>query len=209
MMKIIFYISLFLTSLLADDFDKINIIVSDISELRAENEKCQAKLKDITSKTKNSPINYKKIYNEQKQKNVILKAQLEYSNDLQTSNKNLTNKIEELEKLVKKQKNLLKTKSNSNKNTFSTLVMKEKYQEKYSKTQKIIRFKATSFYLNENSNIYNDINGNKIFTWNAGRSFTSNKKTKKWIKITGYFVDKKWQKAEQKMWIKLQKVSKK
>lgn len=208
-MKMIFFISLLLTSLLADDFDKINIIVSDISELRKENEKCQAKLKNITYKTEKQSLDYEKLYNEQKHKNVILKAQLEYSNDLQTSNKNLTNKIEELEKLVKKQKNLLKTKSNNKKNTFSTLVMKEKYQKKYSETQKIIRFKATSFYLNEDSNIYNSINGNKIFTWNAGRSFTSNKKTKKWIKITGYFVNKRWQRAKQKMWIKLQKVSKK
>lgn len=208
-MKMIFFISLLLTSLLANDFDKINIIVSDISELRKENEKCQAKLKNITYKTEKQSLNYEKLYNEQKHKNVILKAQLEYSNDLQTSNKNLTNKIEELEKLVKKQKNLLKTKSNNKKNTFSTLVMKEKYQKKYSETQKIIRFKATSFYLNEDSNIYNSINGNKIFTWNAGRSFTSNKKTKKWIKITGYFVNKRWQRAKQKMWIKLQKVSKK
>jgi len=208
-MKMIFFISLLLISLLADDFDKINIIVSDISELRKENEKCQAKLKNITYKTEKQSLDYEKLYNEQKHKNVILKAQLEYSNDLQTSNKNLTNKIEELEKLVKKQKNLLKTKSNNKKNTFSTLVMKEKYQKKYSETQKIIRFKATSFYLNEDSNIYNSINGNKIFTWNAGRSFTSNKKTKKWIKITGYFVNKRWQRAKQKMWIKLQKVSKK
>ncbi|MCF6340753.1 MAG: hypothetical protein L3J10_08425 [Sulfurimonas sp.] len=208
-MKIIFFISLFLTSLLADDFNRINIIVSDISELRAENEKCQSKLKNITYKTEKSSLNYERLYNKQKHKNVILKAQLEYSNDLQVSNKNLANKVKELEKIVKKQENILKIKSKNNKNTFSTLVMKEKYQEKYSKKEKIIRFKATSFYLNENSNIYNDINGNKIFSWKEGRSFTSNKKTKKWIKITGYFVDKKWQRARKEMWIKLQKVSKK
>ncbi len=208
-MKMIFFISLLLTSLLADDFDKINVIVNDIRELRKENEKCQTKLKNITNKTKNISLNYEKLYNEQKHKNIILKAQLEYSNDLQTSNKNLASKVEELEKLVKKQKNLLNIKQNTTNNAFSTLIMKERYQEKDLKKEKIIKFKAISFYLKKDSNIYDAIDGNKIFNWNEGRSFTSNKKTKKWIKITGYFVNKKWQRAKQNMWIKLQKVSKK
>jgi len=34
------------------------------------------------------------------------------------------------------------------------------------------------------------------------------KKKKNWVKITGYFIDKKWKKAKKEMWIKDSKVSK-
>jgi len=39
--------------------------------------------------------------------------------------------------------------------------------------------------------------------WEKHTSFTSNVKSKNRIKITGYFVNKKWRKASKEMWVDL------
>ena len=50
--------------------------------------------------------------------------------------------------------------------------------------------------------IYNKPGGVQIDKWEKGRSFTSYIESGNWIKITGYFVNKKWTKAQKEMWIK-------
>ncbi|HEX5711077.1 MAG TPA: hypothetical protein VFX68_06990 [Sulfuricurvum sp.] len=50
--------------------------------------------------------------------------------------------------------------------------------------------------------IYNAINGEKIDTWESGRSFTSGTSSVGWVKITGYFVNRVWQKADADLWVK-------
>ncbi len=61
---------------------------------------------------------------------------------------------------------------------------------------------AASFRLIADCEVYDSAGGTTIVaTWIKGRSFTSNQRTKNWIKVTGYFVDKVWQKAEEELWI--------
>jgi hypothetical protein len=53
-----------------------------------------------------------------------------------------------------------------------------------------------------NAGVYNGINGTKIDMWEQGRSFTSGTSSSGWVKITGYFVNRVWQPAEEEMWVK-------
>ncbi len=51
--------------------------------------------------------------------------------------------------------------------------------------------------------VYNAPDGNVIEIWEEKTSFTSNALQGEWIKITGYFVEKKWKKSREEMWVKL------
>ncbi|QOY55774.1 hypothetical protein HUE87_05990 [Candidatus Sulfurimonas marisnigri] len=168
----------------AGEVKRIGAIIKDIGKLRIDNNKCQSQL------------------NEEKQKNAVLRAEKDFENDLATSNKSLSKKVAELEKIIitLRKKNSGVTKEN---NTFPKLMMKEKYKEE------VTAFKAAAFVLSTDSIIYSSIKGKKIDKWEKGTSFTSNKKSKNWIKITGYFVNKKWKISEVDMWVKIAQVSKK
>jgi len=190
-MKVLFLIFLFLFLAKADEMSRIEAIVEDITELRSEYKECQEELK---SKTAPSVTKYKKLYQNEKQKNTILKAELEYNDDLDKSNKNLSKRIKELEKEITK----LKRKQNN----FPKLMMKDEAEGK----DELILFKARSYKLKYDSIIYNGINGKMITKWLENTSFTSGVKTKTWIKITGYFVNKKWTAAKKDMWIKIKQV---
>jgi len=187
-MKVLFLILLFLSFTKADEMSRIEAIVADITELRTEYKECQ---KELNSKDTSSTRKYKKLYQKEKQKNTILKAELEYSSALDKSNKNLTKRIKKLEKE-------LKTKQDN----FPKLMMKDKTEE----DDKLVRFKATSYRLKYDSIIYNSINGKMITKWVKNTSFTSSVKTKSWIKVTGYFVNKKWTPSKKDMWIKIKQV---
>ena len=52
------------------------------------------------------------------------------------------------------------------------------------------------------ASIYNTPNGTKIDMWESGRSFTSGTSSNGWVKITGYFVDRVWQSADEDYWVK-------
>ena len=111
-----------------------------------------------------------------------------------------------------KLKKLLKSSFNEPKevNKFPKLMVKKRAKiNNHKRKEKIIEFKAKSFQLNIDSYIYSSVDGEKIDKWNKGRSFTSSKKTNTWIQVTGYFVNKKWQKSDKGMWIKISQVSKK
>jgi len=84
------------------------------------------------------------------------------------------------------------------------VVIKKEIKEKnIDKTQELqTTFKAGTFRLLDESDIYNSVNGDVLFTWEKGKSFTSGVMTQNWVKITGYFVDKKWTSATQALWIK-------
>ncbi|MFA6136648.1 MAG: hypothetical protein WC667_01045 [Sulfurimonas sp.] len=61
---------------------------------------------------------------------------------------------------------------------------------------------AASFRLTVDCEVYDSAGGTTVVaTWIKGRSFTSNQRTKNWIKVTGYFVDKVWQRATEELWI--------
>lgn len=140
--------------------------------------------------------------------------------ELEVKNEELAQKIKILEKIVFEQRILLKSKENIDKNqfintednldrySFPKLMMKEEYQTKLPEGDKLVEFKPSPFRLKTESIIYDAIDGNKIDKWEKGRSFTSNTKTNNWIKISGYFVKKKWKKADGDMWVKKAQVVK-
>lgn len=166
----------------SNEINRIEDIAKDISKLRLESEKCK---KELTNSRK-----------------------------LSEENRELQNRVQELEKLVKKQEILLKTKENSEKNLliysnrceeespFPELMMKDEYIKKPSNRNEIITFKASAFRLKTDSVIYDAANGKKIDLWEKGTSFTSNSMIDGWIKISGYFVKRKWKKAQKELWVK-------
>ncbi|MCK9490530.1 MAG: hypothetical protein M0Q24_00450 [Sulfurimonas sp.] len=89
-------------------------------------------------------------------------------------------------------------------NIFPTLMPKHtKFKKEILKTKEIEEeTKPTTYRLKYDSKIYNEISGDEIYLWEKDRTFTSNIQTQNFTKITGYFIDKKWQKAEEELWIK-------
>ena len=67
---------------------------------------------------------------------------------------------------------------------------------------KIQKFKASAFRLNKDTDIYDGVGGKKIDRWESGRSFTSGVRTKNYVKITGYFINRKWRASPKEMWVK-------
>ncbi len=184
-MKIFFVAILLVSFLQSSEMQRIESIVEDITKLRADYESCQESLK--SEKNEDEIIEYQRLLKDEREKSVILEAELNYSKD---------------EILALKKKLSLKpievcSKSKES-NVFPKLMPKEKVQT----------FKASSFRLKNSSSIYDAPDGNMIDAWEKKRSFTSNKKIGSWIKITGYFVDKQWRKAKVEMWVKELDVSK-
>ncbi|MDD2779969.1 hypothetical protein [Sulfuricurvum sp.] len=52
------------------------------------------------------------------------------------------------------------------------------------------------------SPVYNAPGGSVVDTWEERRSFTSGTVSNGWIKITGYFVNRVWQRADEELWVK-------
>lgn len=52
--------------------------------------------------------------------------------------------------------------------------------------------------------IYDAPDGKPLFSWEAQRSFTSGMRAGEWIKITGYFVNRKWQatRENENLWVR-------
>ncbi|MDQ7061234.1 MAG: hypothetical protein Q9M43_08885 [Sulfurimonas sp.] len=120
---------------------------------------------------------------------------------------NLQNKINILIKNKENNKNTLVLVEKEvleclDENPFPILMMKKPLSEKEE------QFKASSFRLIKNSSIYDSINGNKIAQWEEKSSFTSNTMSENWIKITGFFVDRQWQKSKESLWIKKENIIK-
>ncbi len=60
----------------------------------------------------------------------------------------------------------------------------------------------SAYRMATNAPIYNAPGGSVVDTWEARRSFTSGTVSNGWIKITGYFVNRVWQRADQELWVK-------
>jgi myosin heavy subunit len=68
--------------------------------------------------------------------------------------------------------------------------------------KKIVSEKASVYRIKNEASVYDAINGNVVAIWEKKTSFTSNVIQGEWIKITGYFVDKKWKRAQKELWVK-------
>ncbi len=184
-MRYLIIVLVFLISVQGDEIKRIESIVQDITKLRKEQAVCVLKLEES----------------------------LKVQDDLLQKEKQYKKRIKYLERKLKKQEKLLRSNlSNQQKvqsrcknsdNSFPPLMMKPEYVSK-----KIEYFKASPFRLTKESDIYDDIDGKKIDRWEAKTSFTSNQRTAKWVKITGYFVDKQWRRAQKDMWVKASNVLK-
>lgn len=60
----------------------------------------------------------------------------------------------------------------------------------------------SAYRMAKNAPIYSAPGGSVIDTWEERRSFTSGTASNGWVKITGYFVNRVWQRADQDMWVK-------
>jgi len=189
-------------SLNANEIDRMESIVQDIQDLRADYNKC---LEKIDVKPEKSNSKYNKLL--KAKENEINSLKKSYNRKLEIKDmliKSLNNQINKIEKTKNKQIQVCK-----NDNKFPKLMMKEGFKEKEKvvlKEEPIIEekqteIKAASFRLISSSEIYSAINGNVVDDWENTRSFTSTLMTQNWIKITGYFIDKKWQAATQELWI--------
>jgi len=187
----------------ADEMQRIESIVKDISKLRGDYEvsqnelnACRAKLDE--EKKRNEALTKEFNLYSSFTKNEIesLKNQLK---EAKLSIKNKESKINNSDnEKSKNEENCLNNQIISDENQFPQLKMKDKYKD-----LEMEFFKATSFRLTKKSTIYDSVNGNKIDEWDGMSSFTSNQKTKDWIKITGYFINKKWTKADKALWVKM------
>ena len=163
-------------------------------------------LKDKISKNQNM-IEKQKNLLKTKEKTISSLENRDNNSDFIIKNKYLEllktkeNEINSLKNRIKESKSFKNTKKLicTETNQFPTLVMKKEYQ----KTDEKITYTVASVYrLLKDSSIYSSINGNIVESWEKQTSFTSTKESLNWIKITGFFVNKKWQKANRNLWVK-------
>ena len=207
-MKYLFVI-LLSTLLAAAPIDEIESILKDIKNLRVQYTTCKESL--------NEKQDYKIMLEKVLLKNASLQSKIDFL-------KKETNNNKQYEKEMKELRNILKTKEKAiiylnnriiklktteikapvlckDENIFPQLVMKEKEEK--------INFTPSTFRLLTSVDVYDSINGSKVTQWKKNRSFTSNMKTQNWIKITGYFMNKKWQASQEELWIKKENTVKK
>ena len=166
---LLIFIFVVINCLHANEMQRIESIVKDISELRAKYTASQKELSKEKNKNKSLKLKLKKAKTQTKNENVL---------------ECMPEKIIVAKVVIK---------SIEEDNEFPELQMKS--------DEKIEIFKASSFRLKNEALIYDAISGNAINKWVAKTSFTSNQQTKRWMKVTGYFIEKVWTKAVIDMWI--------
>jgi len=183
-------------SLHANEIQRIESMVQDISQLRSDYTQTETKLAECKSKLQNSK---QLLAQYAKQEKIYLNKIHNLENQL----KKYKDRVKVKEKV--KSKNQIKSKiclnnqKTEDDNPFPTLKMKKQFSVPQ---EEIIFFKASSFRVNKEAKIYDGVDAKVIGTWEDRRSFTSNQREGKWIKITGYFVEKVWQPSQKEMWIK-------
>lgn len=251
-MKILISILFLFISINADEMQRIENIVNDISKLRVEYDECKTALKEqngvtfkaVEYKDKDNTKKYETLIQSEKVKNSKLAEEISSLKEKNSTNDSLKKEIVRLEAVIKNQENTIQTKEKfindleSQKNTKEKIVFKEKLvtqtvvckkpentnvfpkleMKENSVVKKIetpsiieetvIEVEAGVYRLNNDSTIYDAINGNETFYWEKERSFTSNFKSENWVKITGYFTDKQWHPSEKELWIMLKEVIK-
>jgi len=173
MKKTVFICLVLVFSVFGDDIDRVESIVKDIQNLRIKYDKTRESLDKCRYKLK-----------DEQQKNLLIKKKLNFLNKL------LKAKNKEIAKLKKGAVPKKSVKISQEQNNFPKLQMK------------IQKFKASAFRLNKDTDIYDGVGGKKIDRWESGRSFTSGVRTKNYVKITGYFINRKWRASPKEMWVK-------
>ncbi len=121
-------------------------------------------------------------------------------NNVQTDNTEaLEQKVKRLEKKVRELTLALKQKE-AKAHIKQKTPMKPKVSVKTKPKKKSSQI--GTYRLLRDAYVYNEADGEILYTWEKGRSFTSSKHTDRMIKVTGYFVNRIWRKAEKDMWVK-------
>ncbi|EQB40519.1 hypothetical protein M947_01590 [Sulfurimonas hongkongensis] len=211
-MKPLFLLFLTLSLLQGDELKRIESIINDITKLRVEYAECQRALESkgalkVEATKETHSKNHEKTIKTLKAKNSHLDKKLKdeikkYKNQVKIKEqeiKALKNQLALLEKKRKKKPKVVV----KDDNTFPTLMPKNiNVIKENQKEEVIVKTKPTTFRLKNDSKIYSTLDKEEIYVWEKGRSFTSNVKTQNFVMITGYFIDKKWQKAGEELWIK-------
>ena len=151
-------------------------------------------LKETASKRSHVPVEpiNTKAYESLQKENISLHKALKSCAAVQVKRKNI---IQEPSKKICVDDNPFPKLMPKQKKDNSKPVKKEKVSKTSTKLSGVFRIKGES-------PIYNGLDGDVIEIWEDTRSFTSNVYKDDWVKITGYFVDRKWQKAANELWVK-------
>jgi len=193
-MKALFSIVVLVSLLNASstEIDIMEEVVDDITKLKNEYKVCQDDLKNRFVKTDYKELEKYKILlrKEQDKNSKMIKDMKWFTQTIETLENDLNQKKQELSKIKSVKKKKIKI-------VHKVIKLKE---------ESIKFIKPVTFRLKNTSIIYNKIDGIKVLQWSKNRTFTSNIKSENWVKITGYFVGRKWKKAQKDMWIKSSQV---
>ena len=217
------------TFLWGDEIERINALVKEIEGMRTGYEKCQEQLqlckapsKDRNdTKEKECTRSFALLQERTKQERAKLHTRIEsLENQIKEYKKELKTKSQEIEHLQKEIARLKvsqkssKTKSQTTKECKekSIVVIKEEAKQHLSldgqkrvvlnKNYKITTTRPKTFRTLREADIYDKPEGKKIDRWVKGRSFTSYIESGEWVKITGYFINRKWTEAKKDLWIR-------
>ena len=172
-----------------------------IGEKRSKNEKERKKIRYLESRIKE----YEKTLKAKEEKIAILEKELLRLQKERSKKKESSKKREKKRSCVK----TLKTK-----NCPTSVVVVQKSKERthlilkkdgnvaVKKSSKITITQPRTFRTRSEAPIYDAKDGKIVNRWEKGRSFTSYIESGDWIKITGYFINRKWTKAKEELWIK-------
>jgi len=217
-----FFLILVLTISLSqsDEIQRIESIVKDIVKLRGDYEECKKSLGSgrnfRAERLEKRVIELEVLLSKEREKNAKLESQLSEKYDSTSLNNETITKFKKLldskDKEIKSlKKRLTKSKQKvikKSKKVHKKSVVRKKITKK-STNKDIQTIKPSTFRLKVDSSIYDSIDGIEIDRWEKDTTFTTNKRTTKYIKITGYFEDGKWRGAKKEMWIKSRDVYKK
>jgi len=179
---------------LSDEKQRNKILLAEIDVLMEEKEnskKNKDKIKKLEKTIKNQEISLKS------KEKTIKKLKMNKAKIKEVSKNSLNSTSKTL---------LVKEVSCKEKNSFPKLVMKEGFESKVSDIEETHTFTPSAFRLKNDASIYDDINGKEIYFWEKSTSFTSNEKSDSWVRITGYFINKKWLPSKKELWVKSQDV---
>ena len=173
--------------------DKSNLELINTLKTKEKNEKIK-NMKSIESFKKK----YEKILKNKDNEILSLKNKINSENKTIIVRKEICEDDNQFPKLMMKDST---EKAIIEKASKSHLIISNKEEKKITKEKEVVS-KAKTYRLNKESDIYDKIKGSILYTWENKTSFTSTNMTENWLKITGYFEDKKWIKAEEKLWVK-------
>ena len=206
-LRSLLFLSLF-SPLFAQELEQIQSIVDEVTMLRMRYEACVQKKEALEQQVQTQDKTIEKLISDHALKALSCEAKPKEESSLSAlleENRRLSSDLakaqEELHLLKKERTQKQSHTGCADENPFQKLLMKEENEALIS--AEVVRFnKAVNYRLKHESEIYDAPEGKVVALWEEKRSFTSNTASRGWIKITGYFVQRKWRRAAEEMWVK-------